>query len=633
MDTPLPKLFDNIASLRVGVIGDYAVDVYYPLEKNTGELSLETGKTVHRGGRIRTSLGAAGNVVNNFRALGVSDLSVFGIRNDDLWGRELLHLLHQQGVNTDGLVVQEEHWQSCAYVKPMQGKEEDNRLDFGSYNKVNPSLLNQVLEQLSVALPNLDILLINQQFVRPLLNTDAIGQLNQLSRQSNHCLFLADLRNLGQYIHHITLKANTAETARILGITDFDERHSQQCIKYAQALNDKLQAPVLLTRGAYGMIYCDGNDTESIAGIWHDGEIDSVGAGDTAVSTFAACRSTQASLLQCLTIANAASAVTVRKLYQTGTANLQEIQSLLDDCSYVHHPHLAAHPENATFHPDTTIEVVEGYQTKLAAKYVMMDHDGTISVLREGWESLMQPLMLRSIAGEAYSRLDQEAKKGLQEKIDQLISQTTGAPTIVQMEGLVELIHREGYVTQSDISSPEEYKQQFLQLLNEKVAERTERFQRGELNTDDLTIKGVLSFLQELRKTSVELFLASGTDEENVIQEAGSLGYASWFAGGIHGARSGGISAKRKVLRYLLDERGAKPEEIVVIGDGPSEIREGRKAGAFCIGIASDEVHRYGLNLFKRERLIRAGAHLIIPDFAQSGALLDIILSTQTSTT
>jgi len=283
METPLPELFERIASLRVGVIGDFAVDAYYPIEKDTGELSLETGKTVHRGGKIRTSLGAAGNVVNNFRALGVSDLSVFGIRNEDLWGRELIHLLHQQGVNTDGLLIQGENWQSCAYVKPMIGKEEDHRLDFGSYNEVNPTLLNQVIDGLSNALPNLDILLINQQFVKPLLNTKAIDRLNQLSQDFAHCLFLADLRNLGQHVRHITLKANTAETAKILGITDFDERHTEQCIELARALYQKQNGPVLLTRGAYGMIYCDEEETASVAGIWHDGEIDSVGAGDTAV--------------------------------------------------------------------------------------------------------------------------------------------------------------------------------------------------------------------------------------------------------------------------------------------------------------------------------------------------------------
>lgn len=631
MSFSLSDLFRKIASLRVGVIGDFAVDAYYPIEKETGELSLETGKAVHRGGKIRTSSGAAGNVVNNFRALGVTQIRVFGIRAEDLWGRELVHLLHAQEADTFGMLVQDEYWQSCAYVKPMMGKEEDHRLDFGSYNEVNPELLDQVLKKLKAALPNLDILLINQQFVRPLLNAGAIQQLNDLSKEFTNCLFVADLRDLGQYVQHVTLKANTTETAKILDIVEFDERDTKQCSGSARTLNQKLKAPILLTRGAYGMVYCNEDQVEVIPGIWHDGEIDSVGAGDTAVSTFVACHAANADLSQALAIANAASAITVRKLYQTGTANPQEIVQLLDDCTYVYYPYLAANPETAEYYPNSAIEIVEEYGSPISPKYFMFDHDGTISVLREGWESLMQPMMLQSIAGDALPQLSSQQKEIINQKITQLISQTTGAPTIVQMEGLVELIHREGFVEKSEVKSAEFYKLQFLELLTERVAKRLDQFQCKELETEDFTIKNVLSFIQQLKDASLELYLASGTDQANVIQEANSLGYGSWFKGGIHGALPDGISAKQKVLRHLLDEKQASPQEIVVVGDGPSEIREGRKVGAFCIGVASDELRRHGLNLAKRERLIRAGAHLIIPDFAQSDTLLKILFTNQSN--
>lgn len=629
MNDSLATLFQNISTLRVGVIGDFAVDVYYPIEKDTGERSLETGKIVHRAGAIRTYLGAAGNVVNNFRALGVEKIRVFGLRAEDLWGRELLHLLHRQQVDTSGLLVQPTRWQSCAYVKPMMGKEEDHRLDFGSYNETDPAMLQQILEGVEAALPDLDLLLINQQFVKPLLNPDAVAQLNQLSQQFPQCRFVADMRNLGQHARHITLKVNTAETARVLGIPAFDERHTEACIAHASALHQQLQAPVLLTRGEYGMLYCDDTHVQTISGIWHDGEIDSVGAGDTAISTVASCMAVNAELSECLTVANAAAAVTVRKLYQTGTATPQEIDSLLHECSYVYHPYRAAHPETATFHPDTSIEIVEPYRRSLPVKYLMFDHDGTISVLREGWEDLMQPMMIRAIAGEALRDMSSEEQAVLAQKTSQLISQTTGAPTIVQMEGLVELVQREGHVPEADVQSAEFYKAQFLELLDQAVAQRTDQFQREELGIEDFTIKGAVPFLHQAKEAATSLYLASGTDEANVIQEANTLGYGPLFDGGIHGARPDGISAKRKVLRYLIDEQQARPEEIIVIGDGPSEIREGRKVGALCVGIASDELRRHGLNTAKRERLIRAGAHIIIPDFSQPFALLALLLAYQ----
>jgi hypothetical protein len=54
-------------------------------------------------------------------------------------------------------------------------------------------------------------------------------------------------------------------------------------------------------------------------------------------------------------------------------------------------------------------------------------------------------------------------------------------------------------------------------------------------------------------------------------------------------------------------------------------MRETQRRGGLCIGVASDELRRFGINLSKRKRLIRAGADLIIPDFSQSPALLQFL--------
>jgi len=66
--------------------------------------------------------------------------------------------------------------------------------------------------------------------------------------------------------------------------------------------------------------------------------------------------------------------------------------------------------------------------------------------------------------------------------------------------------------------------------------------------------------------------------------------------------------------------------EMMTVGDGPVEMRECRKKDGITVGIASDEVRRHGLNMEKRTRLIKAGAHFIIPDFSNYRLLLDILL-------
>ena len=104
------------------------------------------------------------------------------------------------------------------------------------------------------------------------------------------------------------------------------------------------------------------------------------------------------------------------------------------------------------------------------------------------------------------------------------------------------------------------------------------------------------------------------------------MGYAHVFERRIFGA-TGDVSreAKQVVLERILGEIGGNAAGLVTFGDGPVEIRETHVRGGLAVGVASDEVRRYELNPSKRSRLIRAGASLIIPDFAQLDQLLRLL--------
>jgi len=80
------------------------------------------------------------------------------------------------------------------------------------------------------------------------------------------------------------------------------------------------------------------------------------------------------------------------------------------------------------------------------------------------------------------------------------------------------------------------------------------------------------------------------------------------------------------VLDRILDSIGESAfGTVITFGDGPVEIRETRKRGGITIGLASNELRRYGLNEKKRTRLIKAGADIIVPDFSQSPQLLSLL--------
>ena len=63
-------------------------------------------------------------------------------------------------------------------------------------------------------------------------------------------------------------------------------------------------------------------------------------------------------------------------------------------------------------------------------------------------------------------------------------------------------------------------------------------------------------------------------------------------------------------------------------GDGYVEIRDVKAVGGMAVAVASDEAGRSGKpDPWKRDRLIGAGADLVIPDFRDWSALIDYFWS------
>lgn len=248
---------------------------------------------------------------------------------------------------------------------------------------------------------------------------------------------------------------------------------------------------------------------------------------------------------------------------------------------------------------------------------VLFDFDGTISLLREGWQRIMAPMMAEMIAGGG------DVTPEIQQEVEALIDETTGMNTILQMERLVELARRRGRVPEDQILDARGYKAIYNERLMKPVRERLQRLDRGELTVEQATVRGSLEFLRALRDRGAVLYLASGTDHEDVENEAARLGAAEFFDGGIHGAKEGPGEAhnKEQVIRRILEDHQLQGAEVLVVGDGPVELQNAKQHGCTALGVASDETRGEGWNWEKRERLINAGADLLVPDFRAWRAL------------
>ena len=272
------------------------------------------------------------------------------------------------------------------------------------------------------------------------------------------------------------------------------------------------------------------------------------------------------------------------------------------------------------FLDNTAIEIHRETQTG-NIRHVVFDFDGTISLIRDGWQNVMVPMMVECLQTETDTT---ETQEQLETLVVEFVDRLTGKQTIYQMIQLSEEIAKRGGTPKEPLAYKDEYNRRLLPVVEERIAGLT----AGTLPADPLRVPMSLEFLRSLREMGISCYLASGTDIEFVKNEAGLLGVAEYFDGGIFGAlREYQKFSKAMVIQKIITDSQISGSELLIVGDGYVEIENAKAVGAIAVGVASVEGNIYNMNADKRERLIRAGADIIIPDFREGVQLLDYLFN------
>ena len=271
------------------------------------------------------------------------------------------------------------------------------------------------------------------------------------------------------------------------------------------------------------------------------------------------------------------------------------------------------------FFENTAIEIHREIQTG-SIRHVVFDFDGTISLIRDGWQNVMVPMMVECLQTETRTT---ETQAQLEAIVVEFVDRLTGKQTIYQMMQLGEEIRKRGGTPKDPLAYKDEYNRRLLPVVEARIA----GLAAGTLPADPLRVPMSLEFLQSLRAMGIHCYLASGTDVEFVKHEAELLGVAADFDGGIFGAlREYKKFSKAMVIQKIITDFALNGSELLIVGDGYVEIENAKAVGAIAVGVASIEDNRYNMNADKRERLIRAGADIIIPDFREGAQLLAYLL-------
>jgi len=264
---------------------------------------------------------------------------------------------------------------------------------------------------------------------------------------------------------------------------------------------------------------------------------------------------------------------------------------------------------------DTDFEILRSDLPRGRFKSVLFDFDGTLSLIREGWPQVMIPMMVEILRETGTNETDDE----LAREVEEFVMRLNGRQTIYQMMQLADEVRQRG----GQPRDPLEYKHRYHELLMQRIRGRIADLESGRVPPADWTVPGSHAILEQLRSRGVSLYLASGTDIAFVRKEAKLLGVSEYFGPHIYGALDDYQNfSKKMIVERIIRENELRGEELLGFGDGFVEIEEVRRAGGVAVAVASDEVNRRGINTWKRNRLVQAGADIVIPEYRQHERLV-----------
>jgi phosphoglycolate phosphatase len=266
----------------------------------------------------------------------------------------------------------------------------------------------------------------------------------------------------------------------------------------------------------------------------------------------------------------------------------------------------------------TDIEILNPYFPRGKFRFVLFDFDGTLSLIREGWPLVMIPMMVEVIKATGTS----EDELALTRHVEDFVMRLNGRQTIYQMIQLAEEVTKRG----GQPLEPLAYKHEYHARLMRRIQGRLDALASKTTMPDDWTVPRSHDLLTRMRDRGLALYLASGTDAAFVKREAELLDLTKFFEPHIYGALDDYKNfSKKMIIERILQENNLRGEELLGFGDGFVEIEEVKRVGGVAIAVASDEVKREGIHAWKRDRLVRAGADVVIGDYRCADALMRML--------
>lgn len=282
----LKKTFDSFNKLKVLIVGDLMLDVYY--WGDVSRISPEAPVPIVAVSKKESRMGGAGNVAINIQAMGATPIlcSVIGKDNN---GEKLVRILKDKKLPTEGIMVSEGR-PTTTKTRIISNNHHIVRIDDETEQYIGDKQTNKLLAQIQKFIESgkADVIIF-EDYDKGVISSGLIKKITALAKKKNIPTVVdPKKRNFTDYSEVTLFKPNLKELKEGLKIDvqagDF---------KQVQAVTEQLRktqkiANVLVTLSEHG-VYINSEKEKKLVPAHIRNISDVSGAGDTVVSVAALC--------------------------------------------------------------------------------------------------------------------------------------------------------------------------------------------------------------------------------------------------------------------------------------------------------------------------------------------------------
>ena len=273
--------------------------------------------------------------------------------------------------------------------------------------------------------------------------------------------------------------------------------------------------------------------------------------------------------------------------------------------------------EQPRFLEGTNIEIVRPLAQRAPPRHVLFDFDGTLSLIREGWPEVMVPMMVEVLQATGTDETPAE----LSQRAGDFVMQLTGKQTIYQMIRLAEEVRGAAAFRSTRPNTSRCITNGCWRGSTSAVSGSV----RATLAPAEMMVPYSFELLDEIGRTQARRSIWPAAPIKRTLTKRPGCWAWNAISAGISTARSTTTRtfSKAMVIERILAENKVDGTELLGFGDGYVEIHNIKAVAGTAVAVASDEAGRSGRpDPWKRDRLIGAGADLVIADYREHQALI-----------